>query len=143
MSAKEGAAAGMPFDAARLRWETYVLSHAPEAAMLHRPCVDCGRRTGNFCETMQQKGHSLWQGYSCFAAERLPNETWALNQRTPLCTTCEAAMGACHFCRGQLWATPPTPGPDVDGSSIFSEAGLQRGRGSEERQAGTQDDAQD
>ena len=66
--------------------------------MLCRPCVDCGLKTGNFCE-------------HCFAADRLPKEQWAAGQMTPLCTVCDHKHenAGCHFCRGVSWATPPTP----------------------------------
>ena len=84
-----------------------------------------------------QQGHRFWQGYSCLAADRLPNEAWAPNQRTPLCTKCEAAMGACHFCRGQQWATPPTPGGVLDSGSVLSEADLERERVRQESGVGT------
>ena len=66
---------------------------------LCRPCVDCGLYTGCYCD-----GND-WG--DCFAADRLPRERWANNQRTPLCTACDRRFGMCHFCRGQLWACPP------------------------------------
>ena len=62
--------------------------------MLRRPCVDCGQWTGCFCD---------W----CFASDRLPDEDWVQEQKTPLCTVCDARFQACHYCRGQLWATQP------------------------------------
>ena len=56
--------------------------------MLCRPCVDCGTKTGRFCDF-------------CTAKERLPEETWASDQQgTPLCSKCEGAHGMCWFCRG-------------------------------------------
>ena len=73
-----------------------------------RPCVDCGRVTGNFCETLLQMGHALWQGGVCLAANRIPSEPWAEDQRTPLCTSCERRHGACRFCRGVYGCTPPS-----------------------------------
>jgi hypothetical protein len=66
---------------------------------LFRPCVDCGLMTGNYCETMRQLGHELWQGGVCLAEDRIPNEKWASGQSTPLCSLCERKHGACHFCR--------------------------------------------
>ena len=73
-----------------------------EPEMLRRPCVDCGRITGNFCES------------NCSAALRIPTEKWAEGQITPHCTTCDKLYGQCHFCRGQLWAQPPPwPAQDV------------------------------
>ena len=62
--------------------------------VLVRPCVDCGLMTGCFCD-------------HCEAASRLPHETWAEGQMTPLCTQCERRHGACHFCRKQHWCVPP------------------------------------
>ena len=68
-------------------------------AELCRACVDCGLYTGCYCD-----GNDWGE---CFAADRLPREHWANNQRTPLCTACDRRFGMCHFCRGQLWAVPP------------------------------------
>ena len=62
--------------------------------MLCRPCADCGRKTGRFCD---------W----CHAKDRLPSEEWADNQMTPLCTDCDNKHGSCHYCRGLPWCTPP------------------------------------
>ena len=72
-----------------------------------RPCVDCGERTGNFCETPTQQGSEHWQGGVCLAETWVPSEGWAEKQRTPLCTRCEGARGACHFCLKIHWCTPP------------------------------------
>jgi hypothetical protein len=55
--------------------------------MLMRPCVDCGRKTGRFCD-------------HCRAKDRLPLEEWAPGQMTPLCSVCDDKFDACHFCRG-------------------------------------------
>ena len=66
---------------------------------LCRPCVDCGLYTGCYCD-----GNDWGE---CFAADRMPQEHWANNQRTPLCTACDRRFNMCHFCRGQLWAVPP------------------------------------
>ena len=78
-----------------------------ETDELLRPCVDCGLRTGNFCETTKQQGLPAWQGGVCLAITWVPSEKWAANQRTPLCTHCERRLGACHFCRKTHWCTPP------------------------------------
>ena len=62
--------------------------------MMYRPCVDCGRRTGSFCDT-------------CKAIHRIPSECWASsNQHTPLCTTCDKFYLMCHYCRGLSWTRP-------------------------------------
>ena len=71
----------------------HVLAHGPGNILL-RACVDCGLRTGCFCD-------------SCLAQDRMPEEEWAPNQPTPLCTYCDDQFGACHFCRGVPWAQPP------------------------------------
>ena len=71
----------------------HVLAHGPGNILL-RACVDCGLRTGCFCD-------------SCLAQDRMPGEEWAPGQPTPLCTYCDDQFGACHFCRGVHWAQPP------------------------------------
>ena len=58
---------------------------------LCRPCIDCGRYTGSFCDGV---------GRDCMAAERIPSETWVSGQATPLCSLCDVQKGACHMCRG-------------------------------------------
>ena len=63
---------------------------------LIRPCVDCGRMTGNFCEN------------ECLAEHWLPSEHWSPGQSTPQCTRCEWKFVACHFCRRVHMATPPS-----------------------------------
>jgi hypothetical protein len=63
---------------------------------LYRPCVDCGRKTGCFCD-------------NCKAKDRVPSEKWADNQQTPLCTDCDRQYYECHFCRGLQWCTPFEP----------------------------------
>ena len=63
---------------------------------LNRPCVDCGRVTGSYCDR------------ECDAKYRLPSECWEPNQKTPHCTHCDRLYGACHFCRGVHWTTPPS-----------------------------------
>ena len=74
--------------------------------LLFRPCVDCGLRTGCWCD-------------GCFGAHRFPEEEWDDKQHTPLCTSCDNKYGCCHYCRGQQWATPPPHGPSVP---IMSQA---------------------
>ena len=54
--------------------------------LLDRPCVDCGKKTGSFCDY-------------CRAADRVPDELWADSRRMPLCTRCERRELACHYCR--------------------------------------------
>ena len=120
--------------------------------ILTRPCVDCGRRTGRFCDwcyaadrlplerwaagqhtplcshcdNRYDKCHfcrledglvrtcvdcGLITGHCCglcLATTRLPDESWAPGQHTPLCSQCDRLHAACHFCRGAMWATPPT-----------------------------------
>ena len=65
--------------------------------VLFRPCVDCGLRTGCYCDY-------------CLAEDRDPNNKWAKGQHTPLCATCDHKYDRCHYCRGQHWAAPPATG---------------------------------
>jgi hypothetical protein len=76
-----------------------VLAYGEESDLL-RACADCGQVTGRFCETLSGDG-------DCMAATWIPNESWAQGQRTPLCSSCDWRLGACHFCRKVCWATPP------------------------------------
>ena len=62
--------------------------------MLRRPCVDCGRYTGRYCD-------------HCLAVDRVPSELWASGQRTPLCSSCDNRHDMCHYCRVLLWCSPP------------------------------------
>ena len=73
-----------------------VVQVAPQH-VLHRPCADCGLRTGSWCDY-------------CFALAWFPEEHWAPNQHTPLCIACDYNHGRCHFCRGQLWVAPAANG---------------------------------
>ena len=68
---------------------------AGDVETLCRPCVDCGLKTGRFCDY-------------CYAEDRLPGEKWANKQLTPLCSTCDNRFDKRHFCRGLKWCTPPT-----------------------------------
>ncbi len=69
---------------------------------LCRPCVECGLKTGNYCDgTAENLG-------MCLAAMRVPSESWASGQRTPLCTRCEDRVELCRFCRGVHGCTPPS-----------------------------------
>ena len=65
---------------------------------MHRPCVDCGRRTGNFCDA------------DCCAAGWCPSEQWCEGQITPHCNACEKLHGVCHYCRDVQSCTPPSWG---------------------------------
>ena len=76
--------------------EFRALSFGETPGMFTRPCVDCGRITGNFCEN------------ECQVSARLPSERWELNQRTPQCTECEAKYILCHYCRKVSWCIPFT-----------------------------------
>ena len=70
-----------------------VLCFAPRD-VLCRPCVDCGRRTGRFCDY-------------CYAADRIPSEKWGDGQHTPLCSDCDIPWPhMCHYCRGVHMARP-------------------------------------
>ena len=61
---------------------------------LCRHCVDCGLKTGRFCD-------------HCYAKDRDPGGVYAGGQLTPLRSTCGNKHKACHFCRGLQWAVPP------------------------------------
>ena len=69
-----------------------VLASGP-VDVLVRPCVDCGKRTGRYCDT-------------CMAEERMPEEVWCKGQRTPLCSRCDWDKKACHYCRNVPWCRP-------------------------------------
>jgi len=73
-----------------------ILCVAKDASSLIRPCVDCGTRTGRFCDGIPRDYGAF---IDCFAADRCPSEQWETNQRTPLCSTCDEAFDLCHFCR--------------------------------------------
>ena len=79
---------------AAIPMEIIAIPREGEEGLLLRPCVDCGRRTGSFCD-------------HCLAADRLPEEEWVEGQQTPLCTVCDRLHNRCHFCRGLTWARPP------------------------------------
>ena len=66
-------------------WPLKVLAQGKDS-VLRRPCIDCGVPSSCFCS-------------GCFAEKRLPGQEWAKDQRTPLCPTCDARWGHCHFCR--------------------------------------------
>jgi len=71
---------------------------------LCRPCVDCGRRTGRFCD-------------HCLAKWRIPTEQWHSGQHTPFCSYCEELHDRCRFCRMEAERTAgpaarPTFGPE-------------------------------
>ena len=72
-----------------------LITTTPMPQDLNRPCVDCGRYTGSFCE------------FECLAARRIPSERWRPGQLTPHCTFCDRRHGCCHFCRGVQMVTPP------------------------------------
>ena len=59
--------------------------------MLCRPCVDCGRYTGCYCD-----GDELGiSGRPCLASDRVPGEAWAVSQRTPL--SAQTVIGGMAF----------------------------------------------
>ena len=91
-------------------WRSSQLTVLATGDNLCRPCADCGLRTGNFCETLLQVGHSHWQGGVCLAEKAFPagdeEGGWSPGQRTPLCIACETLHGACHVCRRIPWCRP-------------------------------------
>ena len=84
-----------------------VLYAAPPGTPTCHPCVDCGLKTGNFCDGGESVGHDR-----CFASKRLakdyPASAGYAGMRTPLCSFCETCFGFCRFCRGVQGCTPPT-----------------------------------
>ena len=72
---------------------TMTVTTSSDIETLCRPCVDCGRKTGCYCD-------------NCKAKDRVPSEEWADHQQTPLCTYCDRKYDECHFCRGLHWCTP-------------------------------------
>jgi len=76
--------------------ELQVLAVGP-MELLCRPCVDCSRVTGRFCDY-------------CFAADRMPEQTWADDQLTPFCSQCEDTHGSCKYCRQDIAARTPRTG---------------------------------
>ena len=62
--------------------------------VFNRPCVGCGCKTTSFCDGVQD---------NCFAAGRMPSESWEPNQRTPYCRDCEVRDLLCPYCRGVAW----------------------------------------
>ena len=78
--------------------------HAEGAtALLYRPCVECGLSTGNYCDDLEVS----FRGPPCLAKERVPKETWAPGQRTPLCSVCERKYVSCRYCRRVSGCSPP------------------------------------
>ena len=86
-------AASVCLMATRQHEQLEVVCTADDPAILYRPCVDCGRHTGCFCD-------------HCKAAARIPGEPWAEGQHTPLCRDCDHAHGRCRFCRRVHMARP-------------------------------------
>ena len=65
-----------------------------DAATLNRPCIDCGRVTGNYCDSYPRN--------ICLARLRKPRERWEPNQRTPFCRECESHEPYCRYCRAEV-----------------------------------------
>ena len=63
-----------------------VVQVAPQHA-LHRPCGDCGLRTGSWCDY-------------CFALTQFPEEHWAPNQNTHCAPLVITTMDAVTFAVG-------------------------------------------
>lgn len=80
-----------------------VLCTADDPNTLFRPCVNCGKRIGSYCDG------ATWHN-PCIAAFYIPSEEWAQGQSTPLCNACETRFSLCRFCLGIHRATPPTWG---------------------------------
>jgi len=77
---------------------------APREGPTTFPCVDCGLKTGNFCD-----GGISVDYDQCYAKARVPADYLnAGTLRTPLCTYCETMYDFCRFCRGLRACTPFT-----------------------------------
>ena len=118
-----GRPGGATADAAPAPAELEVLAVADDSdpRVLQRPCVDCGRRTGRFCDY-------------CRAADRFPagdatGRGWAEGQLTPLCSACDNSRDACHYCL-DIWVTRP-----VDVYRFEAAGGSDRGAPPEEEAA--------
>ena len=85
--------------------EVLTVAQEGQEGILLRPCIDCGRWTGCFCDY-------------CYAADRFPDEEWLPRQHTPICSVCDGRHGRCHRCRGLIWATPPPWGPRGMGGNL-------------------------
>ena len=70
----------------------HVLAVGDEATLC-RPCVDCGVKTERFCDF-------------CYSLTKWLMRCGLDNQLVPLCSRCNWAHGACHFCRGLVWCMP-------------------------------------
>ena len=66
---------------------------------LQRPCWDCGRRTGSWCDGGSASG-------KCYARATCTAEEWGVEQATPLCTVCDERHGRCHSCRSVAGCRP-------------------------------------
>ena len=80
-----------------------VLCPADDPNTFFRACVNCGKRTGNYCDG------ASWRN-ACLAAYCIPSEESAQGQSTLLCNACETRFSLCRFCLGIHSATPPTWG---------------------------------
>ena len=82
--------------------------------MLIRPCVDCARITGSFCDF-------------CRAADRCPDQKWADRQMTPLCTVCcHEKHHKCRFCRAETTQQRPAGSSRVHAQERGSGNGAAR-----------------
>ena len=108
-----GRPAAVPSEPQRLEVTAFATEDDP--TILYRQCVDCGVRTGRFCD---------W----CRAVDRFPQgdatgRGWADGQLTPLCSECDDARDGCHFCL-DLWVTKPVEiyaGVGASASSCLSQ----------------------
>ena len=78
---------------------TALMAYEGDDVGLIRPCVDCGRRTGSWCDAGTQDS-------VCLARACEPGEAWGNTQGTPLCTSCDSRHGKCHYCRGVAGCRP-------------------------------------
>ena len=75
-----------------------VMSFSDHQEVFNKPCIDCGRITGNFCDGVHG---------DCYAEDTNTVDKFQPGQRTPLCTVCEKHYTLCRVCRGSHGCTPP------------------------------------
>ena len=75
-----------------------VMGFSDDKEAFHKPCIDCGRITGNFCDGVHG---------DCYAEDTNTVDKFQPGQRTPLCTDCERQYTLCRVCRGSNGCTPP------------------------------------
>jgi len=76
---------------------------ASDVELLWRPCVTCGVFTAAYCD-----GDPSTTGSPCLILKFQPNDTWAPDQQTPFCSSCESRDKFCRYCK-RSHNVPPAP----------------------------------